>query len=125
MVVELLGLAPNLLQKPLILCGYSQGGILAPFVAKLLGNVQAMVHINTRYKLEDYMSLKTLPVYGFHGCQDDIISVRTAKSEYEALSAQGFQGSLQTVPGEGHQIGKKMAILFWQKIESLKLSPTS
>lgn len=81
--------------------GFSQGGILASFVAHQLENVTGILGVGTLFFPEYYAGLKvTLPVDAIHGVDDDVITLQTSQKGYQELKA------LQPRPGEYYQFKK-------------------
>lgn len=78
--------------------GFSQGGILAAFVAHQLSNVSGILGIGTLFFPDYYEGLKnTLPVDAIHGVNDDIITLATSHKGYQELK------EVQPRPGEYYQ----------------------
>lgn len=90
---------------PIVLLGFSQGGFLAPFVAKLLPTTKAIIAVGSGYPPEPYGELdRRVRVFGIHADQDDRWPLMSSMSAHAALMEQGFKGDFQVVPGLGHRI---------------------
>lgn len=77
---------------PKTLIGFSQGGFLAPFLAASLKNVRRMICIGSGYRVDDYVSLGELQVFGLHGEKDEVISVERSRQQFQALQNAGVKG---------------------------------
>jgi predicted esterase len=78
--------------------GFSQGGILAPFVARELSNVSGIIGVGTLFLPDLYDGLKnTLPVDAIHGADDEIITMASSQKGYQELK------QVQPRPGEYYQ----------------------
>ncbi len=78
--------------------GFSQGGILAPFVARELSNVSGIIGVGTLFLPDLYDGLRsTLPIDAIHGVNDEIITLATSQKGYQELK------QLQPRPGEYYQ----------------------
>ena len=94
----------NLAERPLVLFGFSQGGYLAPFLAKHLPNVRSIIGLGCGYTEEGYANLKPLDVWALHGSLDDRIDLEKSKSEHTALLTKGFRGEFIEIPNVGHKV---------------------
>lgn len=90
---------------PIILFGFSQGGVLAPFVAKLLPSTMAILAVGSGYPAEPYAELnKSIRVFGIHADQDDRWPLMQSMSTHSQLISNGFEGEFHVIPGLGHRV---------------------
>lgn len=94
----------GLLQRPIVIFGFSQGGYLAPFLAKHLPNAKAIIGVGCGYTDEGFDGLKPLPVWGIHGVNDERIPIEKGRSEHAAVLTKGFPGEFIEVPGLTHKV---------------------
>jgi len=87
------------------LIGYSQGGYLAPFVAREIPSVTQVIGINCRFKNED-LDGHALPfrLDAINGASDRLVDPENAQRSHQKILEQGARGSFRSVPGEGHEI---------------------
>ena len=90
--------------RPLVFFGFSQGGYLAPYVAKHLPNVHGIVGLGCGYNEDAYLGLKTKHVYGLHGTKDERIDLDKARREHSAVIDLGFKGSFLEIPNFTHKL---------------------
>jgi predicted esterase len=96
----------NLLDHQFVIVGFSQGGILAPFVAKKLETVSGIVGVGTMFFSEYYKGLdSSLPVDSIHGIDDDVITLQTSQTGYDELKkAESRPGSFYSIKGLKHTL---------------------
>ena len=91
--------------EPKVLFGFSQGGYLAPHLAKRTRNVRLIAGVGCGYPQAAYDGLAKLPVHAIHGEKDERISLTQARSEYEAT---GFPGEFHLIPGLEHRVNDQV-----------------
>ena len=89
---------------PKVLFGFSQGGFLAPYLARLAREVRGIVGFGCGFNAEAYDVLKPLPVYGLHGDQDERVSLERTRREYAHVASLGFPGQFRVLPGVRHRL---------------------
>lgn len=94
----------NLDKTPAVFFGFSQGGYLAPHIAKHLTNVRGIVGLGCGYTQEGYDGLQPLPVWGLHGSDDERVNIGNARAEHAAVLKLGFEGTFTEIPGFGHKV---------------------
>lgn len=90
--------------EPTILLGFSQGGYLAPYLARHLPSLRAIIAIGSGYPAEPYSHLKGLFVFGLHGASDDRWPIEASQAAHAELLRKGFQGEFHIVPDLGHKV---------------------
>jgi len=90
---------------PKCIAGYSQGGYLAPFLAKNLSGVSQVIGINGRFRDEQLSGPLPFRLDGVNGEQDAFVDPVRARECHAAIVASGVQGSFIMVPDAGHGIG--------------------
>lgn len=94
----------GLVDKPIVIFGFSQGGYLAPFVGKLLPCLKAIISLGSGYPERPYSRLPLTTVYGIHGEKDERIPFAASRDAHAALLKQGFKGEFHGVPGLTHKV---------------------
>ena len=94
----------GLTDTPKVLFGYSQGGLLAPYVASVLKNVKGIVGLGTMYIADAYKKCSPLKVHGVHGEKDDRISLTSSRSEFQTVLSFGHKGEFHPVPNLIHRV---------------------
>lgn len=94
----------GLTDTPKVFFGFSQGGFLAPYVAKETRAVRGIVGFGCGFNEEAYDALQPLPVYALHGERDERVSLERTREEYAAVSGKGFPGEFQVLPAVGHKL---------------------
>lgn len=102
---ELVALAHG---RPLVICGFSQGGVLAyAIAARHPDRVTAAFPISGR--LPDRLArAPAAPIYALHGAADEIIEVARARQTVAAFRAAGATAELHEFPATGHTISAAM-----------------
>jgi predicted esterase len=97
----------DLMNRPKVLLGFSQGGFFMPRVAEKLTHIQALIGIGTGYQIEDYkQSAIDAPVFSVHGDQDEVISIKGAQEQFKRVQ-DAIPGSLWTsVPKMTHALNE-------------------
>ncbi len=90
--------------RPVVFFGFSQGGYLAPYIAKHISNTRGIVGLGCGYTEEGYRDLQPLPVWGIHGSEDERIEIGKARAEHASIAQRGFGGQFTEVPGLRHKV---------------------
>lgn len=90
--------------KNIVFFGFSQGGYLAPHVAKHLHNVRGIIGLGCGYTEEGYKDLKPTYVWGLHGSLDERVDIAKARHEHAAVIRRGFRGSFIEIPDFSHKV---------------------
>lgn len=95
----------DLLQRPIIVIGYSQGGYLAPFAAQELPNCQAVIGLNCRFRHDLLPAVPpSYPVHALHAEQDSKVSFERAQNSHQALVERGYSGGFHSIPNQDHEL---------------------
>jgi predicted esterase len=105
--------------RPLVLFGFSQGGYLAPYVAKHLPNTHGIVGLGCGYNQQAYLGLKPTQVRGIHGTSDERIDLETARREHRAVMELGLKGSFLEIQNFTHKIDMSIEPTVRRSIESV------
>lgn len=102
-----------------LLVGFSQGGILASFVAHELRDLKGIIGLGTMFFAEYYAGLsELLPVDSIHGVDDDVITLKTSKSGYDELkSLQPRPGNYYPIKGLKHTLDDEARAKLLELIE--------
>lgn len=92
----------NLVDRPKILIGFSQGGFFLPFVLQKLKNVKHMISIGAAYRESDYSFHLPVPLDAIHGTQDEIISPEMAEVSFHSLKNKNPNGQFHKFENLGH-----------------------
>lgn len=84
--------------------GFSQGGFLAPFLAKQSLHIDKIIGIGCAYRAEAYENLKNLKVFGIHGEDDIIVDFDKAHEGHRNLIQNGFDGEFAAIKELGHKM---------------------
>lgn len=87
-----------------VIVGFSQGGYLAPYLAKATPEVRAIIGLGSGYTPEHYEDLKPISVHAIHGSEDKVIDLPRAQSDHASLLSRGFSGSFHIEPGLDHRV---------------------
>jgi predicted esterase len=108
--INALGLSVPL---PVRIIGFSQGGYLAPFLARELGHAAQVIGIGSEYLTDDLIQaeltkdsgLKQMRLDSVHGVKDELVSHGKAQASFNSLKAAGFNcRDFITLPEETHLI---------------------
>ncbi|MCB0386208.1 MAG: hypothetical protein KDD43_12515 [Bdellovibrionales bacterium] len=90
--------------------GYSQGGYLAPFLAKELSLVDQVVGLHCRFRHEDLGEPGPFRLDALHGEKDGLVDPAIAEESHRHLVARGWRGSFQLIPDLGHSVSGEMKV---------------
>jgi predicted esterase len=107
----------NLAALPVTIIGFSQGGYLAPHVAKYLKETRLVLGLCCEFRSHMIDHNLQVPLIGIHGESDDIVSPISAGLEIERLKEKGLQADFHTVPETGHEINKEMGQIIKFQLE--------
>ncbi len=83
----------DLVDRPKILIGFSQGGFFLPFVYPKLQNVLKLIAVGSAYRPEDYQeSLLSIPLDAIHGTEDEVIAIEQAAASFESMKEKNPEG---------------------------------
>ncbi len=113
---------------PKALVGFSQGGFLAPYLARYLTDVVSIVGIGTGYRSDYFAPLKTRfsrppSIHAIHGANDGVFPVEKAREAHRLVTDLGFSGSFHSVANSTHvaseAIGKVLKDLLLSELARL------
>jgi predicted esterase len=87
-----------------VICGFSQGGLLAPVLASRLPAARAIVGIGTGYPAELYRNLESIDVHALHGVDDETWPIAAATDAHRSLAATGKSGTFTALEGVRHRL---------------------
>lgn len=87
-----------------VIVGFSQGGLMAPFLASQLRRVKAIVTMSSPLPAESYKGVHPLPVYALHGSKDERVPIDRSRDEHQALMRKGFGGEFIEFPKLIHKV---------------------
>lgn len=91
--------------SPIVLFGFSQGGILAPFLAAELSGVRGLIAVGSGFPEENYKNLnRNIRVHAIHGEYDDRWPLENSKSAHQKVIEMGFHGEFHLIPGLDHRV---------------------
>lgn len=103
---------------PKILVGFSQGGYLAPNLAKRLKNVREIIAVATGFREDYYPQNAKWRVNAVHGSNDEIFPVAKAREAHAAILRLGFDGEFFELPGGTHVASPEMGHLIETRVKS-------
>lgn len=107
----------NLLTRIHRIIGYSQGGILAPFVAQQIPSVEKVILLAGRLRPEDLFKRPvSFRIDSIHGEKDAQVEYALSKTNYEESVRRGLRGEFITLPEVGHDYVKAMSEALQQMI---------
>lgn len=89
---------------PKTIIGFSQGGFLAPYLAKHLQHVSEIIAVGSGFRPDyyDVLSAKQIRLTAIHGDQDEVFQVSAAEKAHRKILDLGFEGEFLTIPGVRH-----------------------
>ncbi len=92
--------------EPLAILGFSQGGFLAPFLAKHLPSLRAILGVGSGYPFDPYSHIgrTDIRVHAFHDETDDRWPIKESQASHKKILELGFTGDFHIVPGLGHKV---------------------
>lgn len=109
----------DLVDRPKILIGFSQGGFLIPFVLPRLQNVRKLFGIGAAYRAADYSGPLTISLDAIHGVKDEIITLENSKSSFENLRTLNPHGQYFQFEDLAHTMNDESRALLLSRIEQV------
>lgn len=95
---------------PKRIIGFSQGGYLAPFIAKELGNVTQVIGIACEFLHEELGGQFGWRLDHVHGAEDNTVEAKGASSSYDEFRKKfGLNGEQRLLATSGHKIDANIA----------------
>jgi len=91
---------------PITIIGFSQGGYLAPVLAKEITNVEKVIGIGCEFRPIFFDYKMNYKLYALHGAEDDIIPSNMAKRCLNELAKKNIQVTWRELPETKHEINK-------------------
>lgn len=92
--------------RPVIVCGFSQGAMMA-YASAVLHPDRVIAALPIAgylpIKLRPKPGTRVAPIYAFHGAADDTVDPQNARDTIAALKAAGDLAELVELPGVSHQ----------------------
>jgi predicted esterase len=92
----------------LTIIGYSQGGYLAPFLAKELPNADKVISINASIREDKLESELNFHLDQLHAIEDERVEFKLAKERFEKLSPRLPSSQWIEMPNETHQLSENI-----------------
>jgi predicted esterase len=106
----------NLLDREIIIVGFSQGGFFAPFVAQELKNVKKVIGVGAAYPEEFYRPPQPWSLDAIHGEADEVVPLVRTQETLQKLNALGQATSLTVIPSVKHDVSREVAAHILQSI---------
>lgn len=106
--------------RELLIVGFSQGGFLAPLVARRCRKVRGILTIGSGFRKDWYDTSFTFPIRSIHGEDDDIVRFSQGKKGIKALEEMGLDVKMQAIPAMGHTINEDGASAIRAEIEKIR-----
>lgn len=107
----------NPYQLPVTIIGFSQGGYLAPLAGREIPATKLVIGLACEFRTSLIHENPSFPLFGIHGEQDEVVTLKGAKEEIKALEEKGIPVTLYSVPGK-HEITQEMGKLVQTILES-------
>ena len=107
----------NTKSLPVFIIGFSQGGYIAPHVAKLIKETKLVIGICCEFRSHLISENLSFPLLEIHGEKDDLVSPLSARNEIEKLQMMGIEAHFQIVPDVGHEINSEMGKIIQFKLD--------
>lgn len=103
----------NLIQKlgfdklPLTIIGFSQGGYLAPVIAKEIP-VKHIISVSADYLARYYSKKDKFKLDAIHGTKDEVLPIEVSKNNLEALKQEfGIDATFHELPNTRHEVDEE------------------
>ncbi len=107
----------NLHSLPVYIVGFSQGGYIAPHVAKYIKETKLVIGLCCEFRSHLIDEKLSIPLIGIHGEEDNIVSPISAKKEVELLKEKGIKAEFMMLAKTGHEINKEMGKIVQFQLE--------
>lgn len=100
--------------------GFSQGGFLAPYLAKSLQHVSEIIAVGSGFRPDFYEALpaKQIRLTAIHGDQDEVFQFGAAEKAHRRILDLGFQGEFLTIPGVRHIATPEIGQAICQRLQA-------
>lgn len=99
------GLAPHLVGKTDVrIIGFSQGGYMAPFLARSIEQSVQAIGVCCRFRSEKLKEKLSFRLDAIHGEDDQLVDLPRAKSCFDEIIGRGNRGEFIKVKGLGHDV---------------------
>ena len=116
LVIKNLLFSLKLESKKLLFLGFSQGGYLAPFVAKSFAK-STVISINSNIRYDLLPAKNDFKFFSINGSLDKVVNPQNAKNSTDVFSQQGNEAIHRAVPTSGHEIDSELINACRQVIE--------
>lgn len=89
--------------------GFSQGGYIAPVLAKELSQVKQVIGVGCRYRTELLTGQLGFRIDAIHGVEDQIVEHDRAQECHAQIISQGNTGEFLSMPSVGHELNPAVA----------------
>jgi predicted esterase len=107
------------INNEIIVVGFSQGGYIAPFIAKELALAKDCIQICARIRTELLKEKYNFNLHAIHGEQDKLVSIDRVKKCFDEFIVYGNKGSFSGLADLDHDITKQVKEKFKSIIENL------
>jgi predicted esterase len=103
---------------PKVIVGFSQGGFLAPFLARELSLVKGIITVGSSFRPEEYPVDQEVHVTAIHGDQDEIIPHTLGLEAFEKLLQKpNVRGDFNLFKGLGHTMNEESSDFLIETIQ--------
>jgi len=91
-------------KKEVCIAGFSQGGYLAPFLAKAIPQTTQVIGLSCRFRSEKLTEQLNFRLHAIHGEKDGSVDIERAQACFDEIIGHGNQGSFNRIAGLGHEV---------------------
>lgn len=103
---------------PKTIIGFSQGGFLAPYLAKHIEGVSEIIAVGSGFRADFYEVLPAdkIRLTAIHGDQDEIFPIAAAEKSHRHILDLGFKGDFVSIPGVRHIATPEIGVAISQRL---------
>ncbi len=110
----------DLVNRPKVLIGFSQGGFFLPFILPHLKNVKHLIGIGAAYRKHNYKTNLNVQLDAIHGTEDDVITYLQAEESFQDLKTSiNPKGQFKGFAGLGHTMNDESRAWLQNRIHEI------
>jgi predicted esterase len=93
---------------PIRVVGFSQGGYLAPFLARRCSKIAQVIGIGCEFLSDEIDFDVRFRMDAIHGGRDEVVSAASAGTGFRRMQERGVKGEWHCLPETGHRIDENV-----------------
>lgn len=94
----------ELLDKPITVIGYSQGGYLAPKLSECIPSIDTVIGVACCFRNKRFLFKGNAKLHQIHSQEDLVVDYKSSKEEFDILRSRGNTGEFVTLLQGDHKL---------------------